>query len=44
LHVADVVGAEIEPYLPAAATRIAETLRTLDPATARTLFRKPVVV
>ena len=41
LEVAGILGEEIEPFLPAAATRISGTLRTLDPARARALFRKP---
>ena len=41
LEVAGILGEEVEPFLPAAATRIAGTLRTLDPASARALFRKP---
>ena len=41
LDVAGILGEEVEPFLPAAATRIAGTLRTLDPASARALFRKP---
>ncbi len=40
LRVLEVLGAEIEPFLPAAAGRIAEVLRTLDPALTRALFRK----
>ena len=41
LDVAGLLGAEAEPFLPAAARRIAETVQTLDPASARALFRKP---
>ena len=41
LEVAGILGEEVEPFLPAAATRIAGTLRTLEPESARALFRKP---
>ena len=40
LAVAGILGEEVEPFLPAAATRISDTLRTLDPTRARALFRK----
>ena len=39
----EVLATELEPFLPRASRRLAEALRTLDPALGRALFRKPAV-